>query len=216
MESCLRFEIDFQSKMTEVYAPPSGTTTTRMRYRSQHVPLRFNYAGNDFGRAIWEGSCSLVPEIVEIDLPVPLQEAHCHLTINPGSSTFSVAAAWIGVLDDASSAVRVLYIPGEPTVDAKLICEDSDAVDFPVFQWPLDYYLFHQDEHSSTYGGPLFGAKDWEQLRAGPGPSQNGEFFAMKRYERSRMDLETETTEETFFFLKHTPGAAMPDCSSGP
>ena len=216
MESCLRFEIDFQSKMTEVYAAPSGTTTTRMRYRSQHVPLRFNYAGNDFGRAIWEGSCSLVPEIVEIDLPVPLQEAHCHLTINPGSSTFSVAAAWIGVLDDASSAVRVLYIPGEPTVDAKLICEDSDAVDFPVFQWPLDYYLFHQDEHSSTYGGPLFGAKDWEQLRAGPGPSQNGEFFAMKRYERSRMDLETETTEETFFFLKHTPGAAMPDCSSGP
>jgi hypothetical protein len=137
----------------------------------------------------------------------------CTLTIEPGGSTFSVSAAWIGVLGDGQSAVRVLYDPGDPSVNSKLVCEDSPPVDFPVFQWAFDYAVFHQDEHSSGYGGSLFGATGWEQLRAGPGPSQNGEFFAMKRYERSRLDLETETTEETFFFLKHTPGKPMPPCN---
>jgi len=47
----------------------------------------------------------------------------------------------------------------------------------------------------------------------GGGPSQNGEFFAMKPYEVTRaVNSELTMTEETFFFLKHTPDAPMPAC----
>ena len=215
MESCLRFEIDFESKFVEEHHSTAGVTTTRLKYRAQHVPLRFNYAGNDFFRSIWEGACTVLPEVVEIELPVPLEEAECSLTIEPGNGWFNVAAAWIAVMNDPSvSAVRVLYDPGDPTVNATLHCKDTGDTPFPVFQWSLDYWTFHQNEFWQGYGGANFGAKDWEQLRYGPGPSQNGEFFAKKSYERERVELDTVITEETWFFLKHTPGAPMPTCQS--
>jgi hypothetical protein len=217
MESCLRFEIDFESKLVEEHHSDAGVTTTRMKYRAQHVPLRFNYGGNDFGRAIWEGSCTLLPVVVEIELPVPLAEAGCSLTIQPENGFFNVAAAWIAVMDDPTvSAVKVLYDPGNPTVNATLHCKDSDDIPFKVFQWSGEYTAWHHSEFSQGYGGALFGAKDWEQLRYGPGPSQNGEFFARKSYERDRVELDSVKTEETWFFLKHTPGAPMPDCPSLP
>jgi hypothetical protein len=58
-------------------------------------------------------------------------------------------------------------------------------------------------------------ARNWVPLRFGPGPSQNGEFFAMKPYERGPITWRPNltATEETVIFLKHTPDAPMPDCS---
>ena len=206
MESCLRFELDFESKIVHEHHSSVGVTTIRMKYRARQVPLRFNYGGNDFGRAIWEGGCSLLPEVVEIQLPVSLEGSGCSLTIEPQASRFEVLAAWIGVMDDPSvSAVRVLYDPGDPQVNATLHCEETGSQPFPVFQWFADYSFFHQNEHSVGYGGALFGAHNWEQLNSGP-------FFAKKSYERERVELDSVITEETWFFLKHTPGAPAPTC----
>ena len=217
MESCLRFELDFESRIVEEYHSTAGVTTTILKYRARQIPLRFNYAGNNFGRAIWEGGCRLLPEAVEIYLPVSPEAGECSLTIEPGTAWFDVAAAWIGVMDDPTvSAVKVLYHPGEPNVDATLRCKDLPDAPFPVFQWYFDYVLFHSRELSSGYGGVLFNASNWEQLRYGPGPSSNGEFFAKKSYERERVELDTVISEETWFFLKHKPGAEMPACTDGP
>jgi hypothetical protein len=217
MESCLRFEIDFESKVVEEFHTTNGTSTTRMKYRAQHIPLRFNYAGNNFGRSIWEGGCTVAPELVEVELPVSLAAAHCQITTDAGDGWFNAAAAWIGVMGDPSaSAVKLLYDPGKPTVTAKLVCSGQNPANFPVFQWYVDYLDFHHGEFSAGYGGALFNASNWEQLRYGPGPSQNGEFFAKKSYEREFVDIDTVKTEQTWFFLKHTPGAPMPDCPALP
>jgi hypothetical protein len=210
MESCLRFEIDFESKLVEEHHADEGVTTLRMKYRAQHVPLRFNYGGNDFGRAIWEGSCTLLPVVVEFEPVVPFAGSGCSLTIQPANGFFKVAAAWIGVMDDPSvSAVRVLYDPGDPNVQATLHCDDSDDISLGIFQWFGEYTTWHQSEFSQGYGGALFGANNWEQL-------SSGEFFAKKSYERERVVLDSVKTEETWFFLKHTPGAPMPDCPNLP
>ncbi len=206
MESCLRFEIDFESKLVEEHHSDSGVTTLRMKYRAQQVPLRFNYGGNDFGRAIWEGACTLLPVVLEFEPAVPFAGSGCSLTIEPSNGRFDVKAAWIGVMDDPSvSAVRVLYDPGNPTVNAVLHCEDQDPIPLGVFQWYGEYGAWHHSEFSQGYGGALFGAKNWEQL-------SSGEFFAKKSYERERVELDSVKIEETWFFLKHTPGAPMPQC----
>lgn len=104
--------------------------------------------------------------------------------------------------------MRLLYEPGSPEVKATLIC-DGQSTDLPIFQFAPDYYAFHSNE--LTFHN-LYIAKDWEQLRFGAGPSQNSEFFAKKSYERTMPDGPTTLTEETWFFLKHTPDAPMPDC----
>jgi hypothetical protein len=216
LESCLRFEIDFESKLVEEFHQTGVETTTRIKLRSQHVPLRFNYAGNDFGRSVWEGGCSVLPEAVEIDLTAQEIEAGCVPNIQSGTGWFNAAAAWIGVQDDpTASAVKVLYDPGDVPVSATLEhCEYSPSLPYAVFDWGLDYNLFHHSERSQSYGPiPVYLASQWEQLRFGPGPSQNGEFFAKKSYERDRVELDTVVTEETWFFLKHTPGAPMPPCN---
>jgi hypothetical protein len=210
VERCLRFELDFESKVVSQYTFQGLTSTTRLKYRARHVPLRFSYGGNDYAnRSIWEGACSLLPEVAELDLPVETPE--CHVTIVPGNGWFTAAAAWIDVMEDPTrSAVNLLYHPGAPTVKATLICNDGDPVDFPVFQFAADYHILHGNE--SSWGSGLYWASKWDQLRYGPGPSQNGEFFAKKSYERTIPDQETMLTEETWFFLKHTPDAPMPDC----
>ena len=160
---------------------------------------------------MWEGACTLLPEVATLELPY--QTSGCNVTVAPpGNGWFTAAAAWIGVMEDPTqSAVRLLYDPGSPKVTATIRCGGT-STDYQILQFATDYYNLHSNEFSSLFGPGVYMAKDWEQLRFGAGPSQNGEFFAKKSYERT-ISIDSGTlTEETWFFLKHTPDAPMPDC----
>jgi hypothetical protein len=215
LERCLRFELDFESKIVLEDTSPNAGGTTRLKYRSAHVPLRFSYAGNFYAnRSVWEGGCTLVPELATFETPYGFGD--CSMSVTPGNSWFTTAAAWIGVLDDPTrSAVRVLYEPGDPQVKATLTC-DEGPIDLSILQFAVEYQSFHLNEIAplSEIGSTGYMAKNWDQLRFGPGPSQNGEFFAKKPYERGPIEWRPNLTlqEETWFFLKHTPDKPMPDC----
>ena len=217
MERCLRFELDFESKIVLVSTAKNAGGTTRLKYRSAHVPLRFSYGGNTYSsRQIWEGACTLLPEDAALELPYSI--APCSLTVQARKSWFQAFAVWIGALNDPTkSAVRVLYYPGSPKSTAILICPDEPSTELGVLRaFDAEYAVLHKNEAARVYGVG-FMAKDWTPLRFGPGPSQNGEFFAMKSYERPGVIWETPElilTEETFFFLKHMPDSPMPDCPS--
>ena len=99
--------------------------------------------------------------------------------------------------------MKVLYYPGEPKVTAILTCEDSPAVDLAVFQFAAQYSFFHQGDGGSR---GFYLAKDF-QLQRLP-----GEYLALRPYERTIPDRDAIWTEETWFFLKHTPDAPMPEC----
>ena len=91
-------------------------------------------------------------------------------------------------------------------------CGGGAPVAFPGASFDGIYHTLHDNEFSLY---DRYMAKDWQQLRIGSGPSQNGEFFAMKSYERTIPGpgvAGRTITEETWFFLEHTPDAAMPDC----
>ena len=212
LERCLRFELDFQSKIAEETTIGNVSWVARQRYRSQRVPLRLNLANVWAHSGAWEGACTLVPEIQTFQYLAPPEAARCQVTVSPANGWFDGAAAWIGVLDDPSqSAIRLLYHPGDPEPTASINCPGGSA---PNFAWTLfasSYGLFHQDELAPS---GLYMARGWEQLRFGGGPSQNGEFFAKKSYERTRQGPvgAQKLTEETWFFLKHTPDAPMPNC----
>jgi hypothetical protein len=213
VERCLRFELDFESKIVLVDTSRDAGGTTRLQYRSAHVPLRFDYAGNFYARSsIWEGGCSLLTEVATLELPYGFGD--CSFTADGGKDWFSAAAAWISLLDDPlKSAVTLLYDPGNPHARATLTCDDG-PIELNIFQWRAEYAILHQNEGAPLQDGPGFIAKGWDPLRFGPGPSQNGEFFARKSYERGPLDWRPNLTaqEETWFFLKHTPDKAMPEC----
>jgi hypothetical protein len=214
LERCLRFELDFESKIVLVDSSPDAGGTIRMKYRSAHVPLRFSYAGNFYAnRSIWEGGCSLQPEVATLELSSGFGD--CTFTADGGKGWFDAAAAWIGVLEDPTkSAVTLFYDPGNPQGTAILSCPDEAPIDLHIFQWRAQYVDLHQNEAVPLQEAPGFIAKSWEQLRFGPGPSQNGEFFAKKSYERGPIVVRPNftVTEETWFFLKHTPDKPMPEC----
>jgi hypothetical protein len=213
LERCLRFELDFESKIVDEFNGPSGISETqRLKYRA-HVPLRFNYAGADniHGRGLWQGGCTFAPEFASIDYVVPPPGA-CTVTVTPHKAWLDAPAAWLGTLSDPSqSAVKVLYDPGEPQVTASAMCTEFNPPLFPVFPFASDYLWLHDADRDDRYG--VYLAIGWDQLRVGGGPSQNGEYFAKKSYERSRrVNSELTTSEETLLFLKHTPDAPMPAC----
>jgi hypothetical protein len=204
IERCLRFELDFETKLVgEFHVPKVGVSSTRMKYRA-HVPLRFNYAGNeDADRSIWEGTCTLVPEFADLVLSYSLDGSNCTLTIAPYEGFFNAATVWIGLWEVWDNPVKVRYWPGDPKVTATLTCEDPPPVELGVFQFAAQYSFFHQGDRSSN---GFYLAKDF-QLQRLP-----GEYLALKPYERTIPDEEANWTEETWFFLKHTPDAPMPDC----
>ena len=206
LERCVRFEVDFESKVVVDAIDSEGAGfVLRLKYRAQHVPLRFNYAGNDYSnRSIWEGECTLIPELATFE-----SDNECAIAVHTGNGWFQAHAAWIAVdRNPAKSAVRLLYYPGDPQATATASC--SQEVPFGLANFANHYGFLHNDE-TTFYN--LFMAKDWDQLRFDSGPSQNGEFFAKKSYERTiPLGGESTITEETWFFLKHTPDAPMPDC----
>lgn len=210
LESCLRFELDFQSKFVEDSDYGGFHWTERLRYRSPHVPLRLDFANPYAYSSAWSGGCKLLPEIATFEYSTDI----CVVSVDPEDGQFDAAALWIdGLIEDQPSAtVRLLYDIGDPPLHAVGECiEDGHIPDFPMALFG-DYYLRLHEAEISIYG--IYVAKDWELLRVGPGPSQNGWYFAKKSYERS-VDYGGGTTvvEETHIFLKHTPNAPRPsDC----
>jgi len=216
LERCLRFEIDFESKIVEDNTRSFVEAVQRLKYRSQHVPLRLNYSGadNPYGRSIWEGNCSLLPE--DAAYYYVTGGFGCTVTVNPGQSHFGVLAAWIGLPTDES--VRVIYDPGNPTPTASATGPSCNIPDFPIVPFIDDYGRLHEGEINvlGLQINPLdtsFIANYWRQLRFQHGYSQNGQYLAKKSYERTiHLSPDFTLTEETWFFLKHTPDAPMPDC----
>ena len=206
LERCVRFELDFESKVVEESNSRGVNWVQRLKYRAQHVPLRFNYAGNAYSnRAIWEGACSLLPEDAAFYYVTGGQGIR--VTVNTQKSWFNAFAAWIGA--PTMREVRILYDPGYPEVKASATFPNGGISDFPMAPFASDYGLLHERE--STYLGYM--AKYWRQLRFNHGWSQNGGYFAEKSYERTiPTGPDSTLTEETWFFLKHTPDAPMPDC----
>jgi len=141
-----------------------------------------------------------VPEFAELELSTGLGD--CTLAINPYEGFFNAATVWIGLWEFWDNPVKVRYWPGEPNVSAILTC-DEIPVDFHVFQFAGQYSFFHHGDRSSN---GFYLAKDF-QLQRLP-----GEYLALKPYEQTIPDDEAIWTEETWFFLKHTPDAPMPDC----
>lgn len=220
LERCVRFELDFESKIVEEGTLPGVSWVQRLKYRAQRVPLRFDYGGNPYAsRGAWDGACTLRPEVAEYT-----ETTGCTVTAVSGSGWFSAPAAWIGVdvargcggrgpageCELTTAAVRLFYEPGDPQVRASAKClSGAEIPDFQMSPFANQYLTLHQNE-LSAYG--LYVAKNWEMLRFGEGPSQNGEFFAKKSYQRTIPAGPQTLTEETWFFLKHTPDAPMPAC----
>ena len=217
LERCLRFEIDFETKIVEEATRSGGGATVsseeNMTYRAATVPLRLdldNFYAAPHGAH--DGACKLVPELTEFHYTAG---THCTVTVtNATNGQFNAAAAWIGVLnpDPSKSEIVLLYDPGAPEIKASLKCPAVPAIDIDLSSFEPDYEILHDNEFS-FYG--LFVAKNWELLRIGQGTSRNGEFFAKKSYARTIQFGQSpgSLTEETFFFLKHTPDKPMPPCN---
>jgi hypothetical protein len=215
LDRCLRFELDFESKLVEEANRSGVAGTERLKYRSQHVPLRFSYGGNDYApRAIFAGACSLVPEVATYDY-VSDRGSRCTVATTPHSGWFAAAAAWIGLgLDPSQLAVDLLYYPGDPRVTATITCDQGGNLgDFPITPFIDNFGWFHEGDVAAGYVGTFYWAKHWDHLRFRTGPSQNDQYFAKKSYERSIPESPVLTLrEETIIFLKHTPDAPMPEC----
>ena len=225
-ERCMRFEVDFESKMLVEYhynAPPDKLDyTQRQKYRSAHVPLRMSTAEHPLARSwYFTGGCSLLPEVVTWDVFVKDENdsASCSIPCSGGKGYFNADATWIDISGDDPSLLKVklLYDPGDPDPGCVGQCVSYQVKpgDFPKFS--RLYYTFHVPDLSpAVYGSTsLYMAKDWIPLRIGGGPSQNGEFVAMKPYRPPPVHLATieTSTEETWFFLKHTPDKPLPPCN---
>ncbi len=208
IESCLRFELDIESKFTGA----SYGLEERLKFRAGHVPLRMQAYGNAYAPSTaWDGGCTLLPEIAEVQPP----RGGCSVACTPSNGrteVFALTFDGLADFDPSNTKVLMFYDPGTPPVTALLTCPPDPPSSLPIPQFKDLFLAFHADERvENTFGATGYYAKNWSLLRSGPGPSQNGEFFAKKSYERSFGDDAT-ATEETWLFLKHTPNAPMPDC----
>jgi hypothetical protein len=219
LESCLRFELDFESKLVEEVSLAGFGMVKRLKFRAQHVPLRLAWRNELMpGRPAWDGVCTLLPVVTTMDFTAK----PCTVAVTPSNDVTRVEAMAFANSDWDPSHVRLVmaYDPGSPDVSGIETCEGGgDSSPFPLRLSFRDEYAFlHGDERFGDFGaaGDLYLARDWELLRVSAGPSQNGEFFAKKSYERSKdvsnFGVTQILTEETHFFLKHTPQKDMPDC----
>jgi hypothetical protein len=215
IESCLRFELDFETTLVDLFGTPQYNYTKRYRFRSRHLPLRFEAYGNPYARSsAWSGGCTLLPEFATMEYSAK----PCTVVCNPTDSRTEVYAMWIdglGDFDPSNVKVFMFFDPGSPTVWATETCPESDPYveDDPGLSFSEEFYWLHQREIADRWVQGAYLVRDWDILRTSTGPSQNGEFFAKKSYERSSgLSPVQRLTEETHFFLKHTPSAPMPTC----
>jgi hypothetical protein len=215
IESCLRFELDFETKLIDLVEYAGYNYMKRYKFQAHHVPLRFLAYGNPYARSsAWNGECTLVPVLTTMEF----NRKPCTVECIPSNGRTEVYSMWIDGLaefDPSNIKIHMFYDPGSPEVLAVEKCPlvPPSEPSQPGLSFADQYYWLHHSEYNENFDASGFHAKDWDILRTGPGPSQNGEYFAKKSYERSRVLNPTETlSEETYLFLRHTPGAPMPSC----
>ena len=210
MERCLRFEIDFESRINEEISGRSTSYLAMNKFRAQTVPLRLDQANAYAYGTAWEGGCTLSPELTTFQYTAG--GFGCTATVTAQKGFFNAPACWIGVLetDPTRSGVKLLYqFSVEPPEHTEIDCHGTKTTTDGT-EWADDYGTAHEGDFSEIFG--LYIAKDWDPLRVSGGGGQNGEFFAKKLYERPIPVGGGTLTEETIFFLKHTPDKGLPSC----
>jgi hypothetical protein len=209
MERCLRFEIDFESRINEEITGRGTTFLEQNKFRAHTVPLRLNLANPYAYGAAWEGSCTLSPELTAFQYTAG--GFGCTATLTAQNSLFNAPACWVGILstDASKSGVKLVYDPGEPAEHLEIDCHGAKTITDGT-DWSDNYETAHKSDFSTLFG--LYFAGNWDPLRVPGGGGQNGEFFAKKLYDRSIAVPGGTLSEETIFFLKHTPDKELPTC----
>lgn len=121
LESCLRFELDFESKLVEEISAGGYGATKRLKFRAQHVPLRFEFR-NSFtpGRPARSGECTLLPVVATYEF----NAKPCTVACTPGNDkTRVLAMAWSNEGFDPSQIRIVMFLePGSPYVSTVETC----------------------------------------------------------------------------------------------
>lgn len=207
MERCLRFEVDFESRINETISGRGTSFLAINKYRAQTVPLRLNLANFYAYGGAWEGGCTLSPELNTFQYTAG--GFGCTASVTADKGYFHAPACWIEILNDYPF-VKLLYeFAQEPVEHTELVCHGGKTTD-DSSTWASDYNTCHYADFSNIFG--LYIAKYWDPLRVPGGGGQNGEFFAKKVYERTTPVPGGTLSEETVFFLKHTPDKDMPTC----
>jgi hypothetical protein len=200
MERCLRFEVDFESRINESIMGRGTAFLAMNKYRAQTVPLRLNLANFYAYSGAWEGGCTLSPELNNFQYTAG--GFGCTASVTADKGFFSAPACWIEIFDETPS-VKLLYrFDPEPVEHTEIHCQGTDHDD-DSSAWAGDYDACHEADFSTIFG--LFIAKHWTPLRVPGGGGQNGEFFANKIYEKTIPVPGGTLSEETVFYLKHTP-----------
>jgi len=207
MERCLRFEVDFESRITETISGRSSTFLAMNKYRAQTVPLRLDLANFYAYSGAWEGGCTLSPELNTFQYTAG--GFGCTASVTADKGFFNAPACWIEILDETPT-VKLLYEFGqEPVEHTEIDCHGVKHTD-DSSTWASDYNACHEADFSTIFG--LYIAKHWTPLRVPGGGGQNGEFFANKIYEKTIPVPGGTLSEETVFYLKHTPDKSLPSC----
>ncbi len=214
VESCLRFELDFESKLVDHVEVGGYDYTRRVKFRSAQLPLRIQFTTNPYvrGNTAWDGACTLVNELATMEYNRKPCTVACTAD-NGYAVVFALTLEGLSSWDPSSVQVVMLYDPGAPAVRGTETCPVGSPSEFEFFPtFAGQYHLLHENENE-TGEVDFYVAKDWDLLRTTAGPSQNGAYFAKKSYERSVARNAVETiTEETHLFLRHTPKKEMPAC----
>ncbi|MET0621030.1 MAG: hypothetical protein ABW056_12170, partial [Thermoanaerobaculia bacterium] len=217
IESCLRFELDLESKLVDVVDVGGYNYTKRYKFRARHVPLRFEAYGNPYARSsAWSGGCTLSPEFATMEYNLK----PCTVACTPSNSRTEVVAMWFDGLaenDPSNLKIHMYYDPGAPKVLAVETCPEVPPYEEedPGLSFSEEFGFLHDNERAPFHVARGYYAKDWTLLRTAAGPG--GEYLARKSYERSRViaasGAASETlTEETHLFLRHTPSTPLPSC----
>jgi hypothetical protein len=200
MERCLRFEVDFESRITETISGRGTTFLAMNEYRSQTVPLRFDLGNFYAYSGAWAGSCTLSPELNTFQYTAG--GFGCTATVTADKGLFDAPACWVELFDDFPTVKLLYQFAQEPVEHTKVVCQGTEhSDDSPT--WAGDYGACHEADFSPIFG--LYIAKHWTPLRVPGGGGQNGEFFANKLYEKTIPVPGGTLSEQTTFYLKHTP-----------
>ena len=86
IESCLRFELDFEGKVVDDQGTDSVGSVERLKFRSAHVPLRLSATGNPYAHGTaWDGeSAPWSRRYATFDF----RGLECTAVCQPGKATF--------------------------------------------------------------------------------------------------------------------------------
>jgi hypothetical protein len=205
VERCLRFRLEFDSKMTENVYTAAMTRTVRAAF-----PLRIDPTVS-IRDVAWTGSGSTDWVSINYDTP----DCTADFQTSPGlfdvhsSSKFALifplALARGKAVDPTTTRVRMVYDPGQPT-DAEHVSCHNGAQQFwnpSLSVWWLDFEFLHGGEFLANPGGGGVGflVDDWEIVGI-------GDLYAEKSWQRAKEATGGVTgtvSEDTTIRIRHTP-----------